>query len=242
MRSRTYYVDRAGQIGPSARGLRGVPPLGAFPWTKLRQAQKLVRLPERYGKERVERACERSLDFELVNARRIKEIIQQGLVKEDAEQRSLEPLPSRFARPAAYFVKRRNEMEITTELKQTLKKLRLGGIFATLPERGSYAKAQKLSHGEFLELVLNDEIERGEQGRTMDGPGRWRDNVFIERLWKTVKYEEVYLKAYESITRAKKALGKFFDRYKMRRPHQGLDDRTTDNVYWATLPKAKEAV
>ena len=58
-------------------------------------------------------------------------------------------------------------MEITTELKQTLKRLKLGGILATLPERGSYAKAQKLSHGEFLELVLNDEIERREQGRTM---------------------------------------------------------------------------
>jgi len=57
-------------------------------------------------------------------------------------------------------------MEITTELKQTLKKLKLGGILATLPERGSYAKTQKLSHGEFLELVLNDEIERREQGRT----------------------------------------------------------------------------
>ena len=58
-------------------------------------------------------------------------------------------------------------MEITTELKQTLKKLKLGGILVTLPERGSYAKVQKLSYGEFLELVLNDEIERREQGRTM---------------------------------------------------------------------------
>jgi len=56
-------------------------------------------------------------------------------------------------------------MEIGTELKQTLKKLRLSGILLTLPERGAYAKAQKLSHGEFLELVLNDEIERRQQGR-----------------------------------------------------------------------------
>jgi DNA replication protein DnaC len=56
-------------------------------------------------------------------------------------------------------------MEITTELKQTLKKLRLSGILMTLPERGSYAKAQKLSYGEFLELILNDEIERRQQGR-----------------------------------------------------------------------------
>jgi DNA replication protein DnaC len=55
-------------------------------------------------------------------------------------------------------------MEITTELKQTLKRLRLSGILATLPERGAYARAQKLPYGEFLELVLNDEIERREQG------------------------------------------------------------------------------
>jgi hypothetical protein len=56
-------------------------------------------------------------------------------------------------------------MEIATELKQTLKKLRLSGILTTLPERGSYARTQKLSYGEFLELILNDEIERRQQGR-----------------------------------------------------------------------------
>ena len=56
-------------------------------------------------------------------------------------------------------------MEIATELKQTLKKLRLSGVLMTLPERGAYARAQKLSYGEFLELVLNDEIERRQQGR-----------------------------------------------------------------------------
>lgn len=77
---------------------------------------------------------------------------------------------------------------------------------------------------------------------SMDGQGRWRDNIFIERLWKTVKYEEVYLKAYESISHARKELIKFFDRYNMRRPHQGLDERTPDEVYWSMLPKAKEAV
>lgn len=56
-------------------------------------------------------------------------------------------------------------MEITTELKQTLKKLRLSGLLATLSERGAYARGQKLSYGEFLELVLNDEIDRRLQGR-----------------------------------------------------------------------------
>lgn len=76
----------------------------------------------------------------------------------------------------------------------------------------------------------------------MVGQGRWRDNVFIERLWKTVKYEEVYLKAYESISHAKKELKKFFDRYNTRRPHQGLDDRTPDEVYLSALPRQREAV
>ena len=77
----------------------------------------------------------------------------------------------------------------------------------------------------------------------MDGRGRWRDNIFIERLRKTVKYEEVYLKAYESITHAKKEIGKFFDRYNIRRRHNHLDaDRPPDEVYWVTPPKAKDAV
>jgi putative transposase len=76
---------------------------------------------------------------------------------------------------------------------------------------------------------------------SMDGQGRWRDNVFIERLWKTVKYQEVYLKAYESISYGRRELTKFFERYNMRRPHQGLDDRTPDEVYWSTL-QMKDAV
>ena len=76
---------------------------------------------------------------------------------------------------------------------------------------------------------------------SMDGRGRWRDNVMIERLWKTVKYEEIYLKAYESLTHARKELKNFFERYNMRRPHQGLNNRTPDAVYWSTLPKERKA-
>jgi len=57
---------------------------------------------------------------------------------------------------------------------------------------------------------------------SMDGRGRWMDNVFIERLWKSVKYEEVYLKAYNSIAEARQELTKYFDRYNKRRRHQGL--------------------
>jgi len=77
---------------------------------------------------------------------------------------------------------------------------------------------------------------------SMDGRGRWMDNVFIERLWKSVKFEEVYLKAYYSIAEARDELTKYFDRYNKRRRHQGLDNMTPNEVYWNTIPKFKEAV
>jgi putative transposase len=76
---------------------------------------------------------------------------------------------------------------------------------------------------------------------SMDGRGRWLDNVFIERLWRSVKYEEVYLKAYETILEARRELAAYFDFYNRRRRHQGLEDRTPDEVYWSTLRKERTA-
>jgi len=76
---------------------------------------------------------------------------------------------------------------------------------------------------------------------SMDGRGRWLDNVFIERLWRSVKYEEVYLKAYESIPEARRELAAYFNFYNMRRRHQGLKDRTPDAIYWATLQTERTA-
>jgi len=75
---------------------------------------------------------------------------------------------------------------------------------------------------------------------SMDGRGRWLDNIFIERLWRSVKYEEVYLKAYESIPEARRELAAYFDFYNKRRRHQGLDNRTPDEVYWSTLLRTEE--
>ena len=76
---------------------------------------------------------------------------------------------------------------------------------------------------------------------SMDGRGRWMDNVFIERLWKSVKYEEVYLKAYSSIAGARRELEAYFELYNRRRHHQGPDNRTPDEVYWSSRP-ATQAV
>ena len=76
---------------------------------------------------------------------------------------------------------------------------------------------------------------------SMDSRGRWIDNVFIERLWRSVKYEEVYLKAYGSLTEARRGLAAYFEFYNQKRRHQGLDDRTPDEVYWSTLPQIQVA-
>jgi putative transposase len=115
-------------------------------------------------------------------------------------------------------------------LEEALQKYGTPDIFNT--DQGS-----QFTSDDFIQVLKDHDIKP-----SMDGRGRWRDNVFIERLWKTVKYQEVYLKAYESIAHAKKELAKFFDRYNTRRPHQGLNDMTPDEVYWSTLPKTKEAV
>ena len=67
---------------------------------------------------------------------------------------------------------------------------------------------------------------------SMDGKGRWVDNVFVERLWRSVKYEEVYLRAYDSIGDARESLGRYFAFYNAKRRHQSLDRQTPDRVYY----------
>ena len=71
---------------------------------------------------------------------------------------------------------------------------------------------------------------------SMDGKGAWRDNVFVERLWRSVKYEEVYLKAYDSVSEARASLGRYLDFYNGRRPHSSLDGTTPDQAYFTLLP------
>ena len=71
---------------------------------------------------------------------------------------------------------------------------------------------------------------------SMDGKGAWRDNVFVERLWRSVKYEEVYLRAYESVSDARSSIGCYLDFYNTRRPHQSLDGDTPDHAYFTKLP------
>jgi putative transposase len=71
---------------------------------------------------------------------------------------------------------------------------------------------------------------------SMDGKGAWRDNVFVERLWRSVKYEEVYLRAYDSVSDARASIGRYLDFYNGRRPHSSLDGMTPDRAYFTPLP------
>jgi putative transposase len=76
---------------------------------------------------------------------------------------------------------------------------------------------------------------------SMDGKGRWMDNVFIERLWKSVKYEDIYLKGYGSMAEVKKGLAAYFTFYNKKRWHQNFDRKTSSMVYSATLPQKQAA-
>jgi putative transposase len=76
---------------------------------------------------------------------------------------------------------------------------------------------------------------------SMDGQGAWHDNVFVERLWKSVKYEEVYLKAYNSVAEAKASLAGYFEFYNRRRPHSSLDRMTPEQFYFNALPLTQAA-
>jgi len=94
---------------------------------------------------------------------------------------------------------------------------------------------------QFTSTEFIDELRDNGIDISMDGRGQWRDNVFVERLWKSVKYEDVYLKAYESVSEARAGISRYIDFYNTRRPHRAHDGQTPDVVYFAALPAIKEA-
>ena len=92
-------------------------------------------------------------------------------------------------------------------------------------------QGSQFSSAAFTGLLLDNEI-----AISMDGRGAWRDNVFVERLWRSVKYEEVYLRAYETVAEARRLIGVYLDFFNGKRPHSSLDARTPDQAYFTHLP------
>jgi len=84
--------------------------------------------------------------------------------------------------------------------------------------------------------ILTGVLTRNRVAISMDGQGAWRDNVVVERLWRSVKYEEVYLRAYNTIAEARASIGRYLSFYNSRRPHSSLDRRTPDQAYFTKLP------
>nr|WP_175948812.1 IS3 family transposase [Burkholderia pyrrocinia] len=105
-----------------------------------------------------------------------------------------------------------------------------------LPDIVNTDQGSQFTAGAFTEAVLGRGIRL-----SMDGKGSWRDNVFVERVWRSIKYEEVYLKAYESVSHARRSIGEYIELYNRKRPHSSLADQTPDEAYFATLPAIKSA-
>lgn len=104
------------------------------------------------------------------------------------------------------------------------------------PEIFNTDQGSQFTSLEFTGLLKDNGIQI-----SMDGKGCWRDNVFVERLWRSVKYEEVYLHAYDSVAAAKAGLQRYFSRYNRIRPHTALDGKTPDEFYYNNLPALQKA-
>ena len=95
---------------------------------------------------------------------------------------------------------------------------------------------------QFTSMAFTSVLHREKIAISMDGRGAWRDNVFVERLWRSVKYEEVYLRAYGSVSEARSSIGRYLTFYNGQRPHSSLDGKTPDQVYFnQPMPEAVAA-
>jgi len=89
---------------------------------------------------------------------------------------------------------------------------------------------------QFTSEAFTQQLRKNNIAISMDGKGCWRDNVFVERIWRTIKYEEVYLRAYDSVHDARTSLGKYIEFYNRTRPHSRLNGKTPDQVHFNRLP------
>ena len=114
MRNCDYYIEKAKEAGTNCTSFMEQLLSGDFPWTKIRQAQKLIRLSEKYGATRIEQACARALSFSLIDVYRLERIIKQAFGNEaekGGEKERGVVVSARFGRPAEYFKQKKEEQK-----------------------------------------------------------------------------------------------------------------------------------
>jgi putative transposase len=99
------------------------------------------------------------------------------------------------------------------------------------PEIVNTDQGSQFTADEFTRTVLKQGCKL-----SMDGKGAWRDNVFVERVWRSAKYEEIYLNAYDGVSQARSAIAKYFNWYNRGRPHSKLERLTPDEIYGFFMP------
>jgi len=127
------------------------------------------------------------------------------------------------------------ELSITLERDFCIDALKRG-LLISKPEIFNSDQGPQYTSEDFINALKEEDIRI-----SMDGRGRLYDNIFVERLWRTVKYEEVYLHDYRSVSKARERLAYYFDFYNTERPHASLEYQTPQEVYYG-LPSTQKAV
>ena len=129
-----------------------------------------------------------------------------------------------------------HRVAITLEAQHAVEAIQEALARHGIPEIVNTDQGSQFTAQDFVDAVQNSGAQL-----SMDGRGAWRDNVFVERVWRSVKYERVYLRAYASVREARADIGQYIDWYNRERPHSSQDGNTPEQAYLAGLPTLPEA-
>jgi putative transposase len=129
-----------------------------------------------------------------------------------------------------------HRVAITLEAVHAVEALEEAYVRFGKPEIINTDQGSQFTAQDFVEAVIDNGVKL-----SMDGRGAWRDNVFVERIWRSVKYERVYLRAYQSVSAAKTDIAQYIDWYNAERGHSSLEGKTPEEVWLSGLPSLKEA-
>jgi putative transposase len=190
------------------------------------------------------RIDELHLELPFAGSRMLRDLLQRGGI--EVGRAHVRTLMRRLRITALYqrpkTTERHRAYPVFPYLRRTLTVTRPNHVWAAdmedalarygCPEIFNTDQGSQFTSAEFLNVLRRRQI-----AISMDGKGCWRDNVFVERLWRSVKYEEVYLHGYETVSDVRTGLTRYFQFFNQRRPHRALARRTPDQVFLTALPE-----